>query len=216
MTNSTCYATKLTSQRSLEKALKLTSSLFTRQNIFHKAVSNRLSYKLTKLVVLEATSTNPRSFQTFCSRWCGVACTSSFPVLYSFKAVTGSKGLDSKIITGEYRAPFSRSGDSWLVRGALISKRAEVTLPDSSGPLSFIANRVSSCRRHAKHPSHDHIHDGEPAVVINLLLLHWSCPSKWLLSAGVLCSPKSCLINGVIKCWSRFMQSFDLTWCSSC
>lgn len=137
-------------------------------------------------------------------------------VLYSFKAVTGWMGSDSEIITGENSAPFNRSGDSWLVRRALISKRAEVTLPDSSGPLSFIPNRVSACRRHAKHPSYDHIHDGEPAVVINLLLLHWSCPSKWLLSARVLCSPKSCLINGVIKCWSRFMPSFDLTWCSSC
>ncbi len=49
--------------------------------------------------------------------------------------------------------PVSLNVAKWVRGMALISKRAEVTLlHSSSGPLSLIANRLSVCRWHAKHP----------------------------------------------------------------
>lgn len=111
--------------------------------------------------------------------------------------------------------PVSVNVVAWVRAAVLISKRAEVTLlHSSSGPLSLITNRVSVCRWHAKHPRMTRFMSEQRISGTILLLLSPLWPSKSLLSTGLLCSPKSCLINCAFKCWSRLTQPFGLTWCA--
>lgn len=112
--------------------------------------------------------------------------------------------------------PVSVNVVAWVRAAVLISKRARVTLlHSSSGPLSLITNKVSVCRWHAKHPRMTRFTSEQRISGMILLLLSRLWPSKSLLSTGLLCSTKSCLINGAFKCWSRLTQPFALTWCAS-
>lgn len=114
--------------------------------------------------------------------------------------------------------PVSVNVVEWVRGAVLINKRAEVTLLSlSSGLLTLSANRVTACYWHANYLRLTIFMSGLRSRYYDIQTSSCSHAflSKWLLSASLLCSPKSYKINGVIKCRSRILRPFGLTWCNS-
>lgn len=165
-----------------------------------------------------------------CCRWYGCSICIHSSVMESIAPWIGSdsdthQGIITLLLCHSpgVTPPGSVNVVEWVRAGVLISKRAEVTLlHSSSGPLSLIANRVSGCRWHAKDPCmikfmlEHRMNDGDvihsPSAALMTVPQSASCqPVCFVLPKVVF----SCRFNAAIKCWSRIMQPFSLTWCNS-